>query len=422
MERRFASKRDLIRAFAGSMNLISPEVENHHEKVSFLAYRLADALGMDENQKKTAFYAGLLHDIGGVLHRGNLSLADVEANAQEIAAYGASILKQFAVTAPYAPVVLKSQTPWHCVDTLPEARDERVRLGQIVHLADRVTLWMAGPETALNRVARLNDSLRHGREREFSPEALEALRQLYGREDVWLEMMYRPECYQELIPDDHFLSLDDVVEWTRFMSQVIDFRSPFTAMHSAGVAATASTMAELSGMSEVECKMMRIAGYLHDIGKLKIPDEVLEKPGKLTDEEFNIMKEHAYYTWVLLKDIAGFEQIVEWAARHHEKLNGKGYPFHLHRNELSLGARIMTIADIFSALAEDRPYRKGMEKEKVIMILREDAQNGFLSDKLVALLTDHYDAIDSIRNHESRAASKAYQEGLKAGNNNQQLR
>lgn len=191
MKRRFALKRDLIKGFAGSMNLISPEVENHHEKVSFLAYRLADALGMDENQKKAVFYAGLLHDIGGVLHRGSLSLADVEANAREIAAYGASILKQFAVTAPYAPVVLESQTPWHCVDTLPEARDERVRLGQIVHLADRVTLWMAGPEAPLNRVARLNDALSHGGEREFSPESLEALRQLSGREDVWLEMMFR---------------------------------------------------------------------------------------------------------------------------------------------------------------------------------------------------------------------------------------
>jgi len=420
MKRRFALKRDIIRAFAGSMNLISPEVENHHEKVSFLAYRLADILGMNEAQKKTVFYAGLLHDIGGVLQRGNLSLADVETNVREIVVYGAAILKQFAVTAPYAPVVQESQTPWYCVDTLPKARDEQVRLGQIVHLADAVSLWMAGPETALNRVARFNDLLCHGREREFSPESLEALRRLSFREDVWLEMMYRPECYQELIPDDHFLSLDDVVEWTRFMSQVIDFRSPFTAMHSAGVAATASAIAELSGMSEAECKMMRIAGYLHDVGKLKIPDEVLEKPGKLSDEEFNIMKEHAYYTWLLLKDIAGFEQIADWAAHHHEKLNGKGYPFHLHHHELSFGARIMTIADIFSALAEDRPYRRGMEKEKVMMILREDAQNGFLSDKLVALLIDHYDAIDSIRNMESRAASKAYQESLKAGNSSQQ--
>ncbi len=415
MERRFASKRDLIRAFAGAMNLISPEVENHHEQVSFLAWRLADILGMDEDQKKTVFYAGLLHDIGGILQRGSLSLADVEANAQEIAVYGASILNQSAVTAPYASVVLECQTPWHCVDTLPKARDEQVRLGQIVHLADAVSLWMAGPETALNRIVHLNDLLRHEREREYSPESLEALRLLSGREDVWLEMMYRPECYLELIPEDHFLSLDDVVEWTHFMSQVIDFKSPFTAMHSAGVAATASAIAELSGMSEFECRMMRIAGYLHDVGKLKIPVEILEKPGKLTDEEFNIMKEHAYYSWVLLKDIAGFEQIADWAARHHEKLNGKGYPFHLYRNELSLGARIMTIADIFSALAEDRPYRKGMDKEKVIMILREDAQKGLLSDRLVALLTDHYDSIDSIRSIESRAASKAYQESLKAG-------
>jgi putative nucleotidyltransferase with HDIG domain len=420
MERRFASKRDIIRAFAGSMNLISSEVENHHEKVSFLAYRLADILGMDENQKKTVFYAGLLHDIGGVLQHDTLSLTDLEANAQEIVVYGAAILKQFPVTAPYAPVVLECQTPWHCVDTLPKAQDEQVRLGQIVHLADVVTLLMEGPETTLNRAALVSDLLCHGREREFSPESLEALRRLSGREDVWLEMMVRPECYQELIPDNHFLSLDDVVAWTRFMSQIIDFRSPFTAMHSAGVAATAAAIAELSGMSERECKMMRIAGYLHDIGKLKIPDEVLEKPGKLSGEEFNIMKEHAYYTWVLLKDIAGFEQIADWAAHHHEKLNGKGYPFHLYRNELSLGARIMTIADIFSALAEDRPYRKGMEKEKVLMILREDAQNGFLSDKLVALLTDHYDSIDSIRNIESRAASKAYQESLKAGNSSQQ--
>lgn len=419
MERKFASKRDIIKAFAGSMNLISPEVENHHEKVSFLAWRLADILGMDEEQKKTAFYAGLLHDIGGVLQRVSLSLADLEKNAREIAAYGAEILKQSAVTAPYASVVLESQTPWYQVDKFPKAQDERVRLGQIVHLADVITQWMTGPETVLNRAARLNDLVRSGREREFSPESVEALSRLSGREDVWLEMMYRPECYLELIPDDNFLSLNDVVEWTRFMSQVIDFKSPFTAMHSAGVAATASTLAELTGMSEDECKMMRIAGYLHDIGKLKISNEILEKPGKLSDEEFNTMKEHVYYTWVLLKGISGFEQIVEWAAHHHEKMNGKGYPFHLHNNELSLGARIMTISDIFSALAEDRPYRKGMDKERVIKILREDTQKGFLSDSLVELLIDHYDHIDSIRNNESRAASKAYQESLKAGNGDQ---
>ena len=160
--------------------------------------------------------------------------------------------------------------------------------------------------------------------------------------------------------------------------------------------------------------MMRIAGYLHDIGKLKIPNEVLEKPGKLTEAEFNVIKEHAYYTWLLLKDVNGFGQIADWASLHHEKLNGNGYPFHLKGEQLPLGARIMTVADIFSALTEDRPYRKSMEKEQVIAILREDAQRELLSQRLVELLIGHYDPINAQRDTESKAASRKYQESLAA--------
>ena len=165
-------------------------------------------------------------------------------------------------------------------------------------------------------------------------------------------------------------------------------------------------------MAEDEYKMMRIAGYLHDIGKLKVPNDLLEKPGKLTEAEFNVIKEHAYYTWLLLKDVNGFGQIADWAALHHEKLNGNGYPFHRSKGEISFGARIMTVADIFSALTEDRPYRRSMEKEKVIALLREDVQHGLLSQQIVELLVDHYDTINEQREIESKAASKKYQESL----------
>lgn len=127
------------------------------------------------------------------------------------------------------------------------------------------------------------------------------------------------------------------------------------------------------------------------------------------------MKEHAYYSWIILKDIQGFEQIAPWAALHHEKLNGNGYPFHFPGSELTLGSRIMTVADIFSALTEDRPYRRSMDKEKVMDILSEDARNGLLSEPVVALLNSHYDAINERRDKESKAASKKYQESLDAG-------
>ena len=412
MIRQFTTKRDIIRAFANTMNLVSPEVQDHHEKVSYLAYRLAEALDMDEKHLMMAFAGGLLHDIGGILKEGNISLSDLEMSAGQAAAVGASILKTFPVTSPFAGVVRESQTPWQRLKSIHTDLKITHQIGQIVHLADAVSLLLNGESPVLNQIDQVRQMIHCGVESEFSPEVLAAFDRLCSREAVWMDMIYRPDFFLGLIAENRWISLDETVAMTEFMSKIIDFRSPFTAMHSAGVATTAVALAELVGMSEDECKMMRIAGYLHDIGKLKIPNEILDKPGKLTDEEFNIMKEHAYYTWILLKDVGGFQQIGAWAALHHEKLNGNGYPFHLSENELSLGSRIMTVADIFSALTEERPYRKSMEKGRVVTLLREDVQSGLLSNSVADLLIDHYDEINERRAEESKAASKKYQEIL----------
>jgi HD-GYP domain-containing protein (c-di-GMP phosphodiesterase class II) len=316
------------------------------------------------------------------------------------------------VTSPFASIVRESQTPWEQLKSIHGDLKAPYQIGQIVHLADAVSLLLNGETPVINQIGQVRQMIHCGEESEFSPEVLSAFDLLCTRESVWMDMIYRPQFFLDLITDNRWITLDETVVLTEFMSKVVDFRSPFTAMHSAGVATTAVALAEIVGMSEEECKLMRIAGNLHDIGKLKIPNEILDKPGKLTDEEFNIMKEHAYYTWILLKDITGFQQISAWAALHHEKLNGNGYPFHLADSELPLGSRIMTIADIFSALTEERPYRRGMEKEKVIAILREDAQKGLLASGVVELLVKHYDQINKRRAVESKAASKKYQEIL----------
>jgi HD-GYP domain-containing protein (c-di-GMP phosphodiesterase class II) len=316
------------------------------------------------------------------------------------------------VTSPFAAVVGGSQTPWQRLKSIRADLKAPYQIGQIVHLADAVSLLLNSETPVLNQIGQVQQMIHCAEESEFGPEVLAAFDELCTRESVWMNMMYRPQFFLDQITDDRWVTLDETVILTEFMSKIIDFRSPFTAMHSAGVATTAVALAEIVGMSEDECKMMRIAGYLHDIGKLKIPNEILDKPGKLTDEEFNIMKEHAYYTWILLKDVTGFEQITAWAALHHEKLNGNGYPFHLSEGELSLGSRIMTVADIFSALTEERPYRRSMEKEKVITILREDAESGLLSGRVVELLVENYEEINERRAVESKAASKKYQEIL----------
>ena len=150
MDRQLTTRRDIVMGFANAMNLISPEVENHHEKVSYLAYHLAETMGMNEQQRTLAFYGGLLHDIGGVLKPGNISLTELEASAGQVAAAGASLLRSFPVTLPFAPTVQESQTPWQRLKKLRAALKAPQQLGQIIHLADAVTLLMNGEESALN--------------------------------------------------------------------------------------------------------------------------------------------------------------------------------------------------------------------------------------------------------------------------------
>ena len=107
-------------------------------------------------------------------------------------------------------------------------------------------------------------------------------------------------------------------------------------------------------------------------------------------------------------DIEGFDQITDWAGFHHEKLNGRGYPFHLDRESLDQGSRIMAVADIFSAITEDRPYRAGMPREQVIQILRENVERDAIDGELVELLIAHYDEVDAARVRLSHEAGSRY--------------
>lgn len=109
---------------------------------------------------------------------------------------------------------------------------------------------------------------------------------------------------------------------------LIDFKSTFTATHSAGVSEAASVIARLFGFTEQEEEMMKVAVNLHGLGKLAVPNSILEKPGPLTKHEMAIMKYHTYWTYAVLKGVEGFHQVTEWAAFHHERLDGSGYPFH----------------------------------------------------------------------------------------------
>lgn len=129
-------------------------------------------------------------------------------------------------------------------------------------------------------------------------------------------------------------------------------------------------------------------------------------------EEFNIIKEHPYNTRLILMGVQNFEKIADWAGYHHEKLNGRGYPFHFGADRLDTGSRILAVADIFSAITERRPYRDSMPKGQVMSVLKENADRGHICKDVVALLFDHYDEIDSARAVASEEAGKRYFESF----------
>lgn len=135
-----------------------------------------------------------------------------------------------------------------------------------------------------------------------------------------------------------------------------------------------------------DLKLLRRAALLHDVGKLSVSNEILEKPGKLTAEEWKIVRDHPYYTFEILNRTPGFEDIAAEAAAHHEKLDGSGYWRGWKESQLSTFSRILVVADIFDALRAKRPYRDSLPLEKVFAIMRADSPRALDLPCLEALI------------------------------------
>ena len=168
-----------------------------------------------------------------------------------------------------------------------------------------------------------------------------------------------------------------------FITRIIDYKSAFTQRHSTQIANKAWFMGGYYKYDKAEQVKLYLAAAFHDIGKLEVPAAILEKPGKLTDEEFTAIKNHVRYTWELLKDIDGFQSICAWASNHHETLNGAGYPFGKKAEELDFNSRLMACIDIYQAVSEERPYHPARNHETTMQILHEMADAGRIDGNIV---------------------------------------
>jgi HD-GYP domain-containing protein (c-di-GMP phosphodiesterase class II) len=172
------------------------------------------------------------------------------------------------------------------------------------------------------------------------------------------------------------------------MNQLLDLKDLNTGVHSTRLAEWAVRIGRDLGLDDECLRDLEAAAILHDIGKIGVPDAILRKPAKLTEEEYAIIKKHPEYGWAVLRAVPGFERVSLFVLHHHEAFDGKGYPAGLRGDEIPIGSRIVAVMDSFDAMVSSRPYRKGMPLEEAIRRLEADSGKQFdpiVTPKFVAL-------------------------------------
>ncbi len=391
---------ELITSLAEAMDLISPSLTDHHRQVAHLAMRIGEQMKYSEKDLKRLIEAGLLHDIGALSLIRRLELLELETDyANNHADRSADFLEGFSPLEDIVEVIRYHHIPWESGKGDFVEGNQVDELSHVIHLADRIVVLIDRNKNILDQISSIVEKIRSQKDTVFVPEMVDAFISISHKEYIWLDLINKSAMEMtnnSVMSRAVRLGMDDVIDFTRIIANIIDSQSPFTARHSVGVARTAEKLAELAGLSKNECKMMLVAGYVHDFGKLAVRKDILDKNGSLNQEEFNIVKSHTYYTYRLLQGIKGFEVINTWASLHHEKLDGSGYPFHLLGKNIPFGSRIMAVADIFTAISEIRPYRYAMSKEEVIDVIQSMTDNGLICKKVTKILFDNYNAVHKI--------------------------
>lgn len=404
---------NLILAVSYAMDLINPNVVDHHSKVAYIAASIGKEMNLDQDERNRLIIAGLLHDIGAFSLKERLDIMRFEMdNPSHHSELGYKLAKTFKPFADVADIIRFHHHNWNDGAGATCNGIEVPIQSQVLHLADRISVLVQTKTEVLGQVEPIKEKILKLRGKVFHPDVVDAFISLAGKEFFWLDiispmlndLLYRMSNLPKIEMD-----VESLMDLVQLFARIIDFRSPFTATHSSGVAATAEALGKLAGFSSRECKMLKMAGFLHDLGKLAIPGEILEKPAKLSREEFNIIRRHTFYTYRILETIGLMDILNTGAAFHHERLDGSGYPFHLDKNSLSLQARIFAIADVFTAITEDRPYRLGMNNEQTMKVLKTMAHNKGLDNNLVIMLESHYDEINEIRIAAQLKAKEQYE-------------
>ena len=384
-------------ALSDALDLVGVNDFQHGKRVAMIARETAALIGLPEPRLDNLVFACLLHDLGVSSTAEHQRLAfNVDCADRDVHCLRAyHLLQPFAHLSRVANAIRYHHTAW--ADLPPELSEADALDSNLILMADRVDalLLRHGLDDPLVHNESVHREIDRLAGHTLAPEVVEAFHAAAAKEAFWIALVPRhvQSYLADLKLDQWNISIDfpQFRHVARLVSSIVDAKSHFTAAHSLGVAGLSRHLGERMGFGQDSLAEMEIAGLMHDIGKLCVPDEIIEKPGRLTFAEFSMMERHSFETYQILRHVPGLEKIAEWAAFHHEALNGHGYPFRRSAETLSWEARIVAVADVFQALAQTRPYRGPQSLEEISSILEEFVARGVLDPDIVAIARDDLD-------------------------------
>lgn len=390
---------EAVYSLSDALDLVGVTHIHHGKRVAYIATECGKKLGWQEQHMDDLFEAAILHDCGVSKTAVHAQIARFESEqGMEHCQIGADLLSSCLMLSHLSDFILYHHTHWSELKDLDIPMQVKLT-ANCIYLTDRVdVLTLECLDNGFNvelSIKIITDKVLEKSGDWFCPELVDVLLSVIKSPMFWtgLENGYTGDysaTWKNQTPNKEieFTALKSLVH---VFSHIVDAKSPFTKEHSDGVASLAKFLGAGLGLSEESCEMLELAGLLHDLGKLRVPDELLEKPDKLTPEEYEIMQRHSYDTYDILKNINGLEKVTEWASQHHEHINGSGYPFHASQNQISLESRIVAVADVFQALAQNRPYRQPLEANAILAILQKMVDKGHLDGDIVAFVESHLD-------------------------------
>jgi HD-GYP domain-containing protein (c-di-GMP phosphodiesterase class II) len=384
----------LLSALSTALDFGGKRVMRHHIRVALIAQRIADELELDENEVNNVIYASMIHDAGASTfeEKAQLGIFELEGSYDHCTR-GHWLMELSPLLKPLSKILLCHHDRWDGKNETGLVGEDIPLASRIIHISDRVDVLIDEGKYILHQSEAILDQIKGLAGVVFDPHLVEVLQKLAQKESFWLDLtsgQYEKILASRVGDHNKTINLEELLGIGEVFARIIDGKSRFTHRHSRLVSAVAGHMAMLVGYSNAKCQAIQVAGLLHDLGKLAVPEKILEKPGRLTDEEYKVIKAHTYHTYRILDMVRGFEEINEWASYHHECLHGKGYPFGIGGGNLSAEARMMAVSDIFAALVEERPYRRGLPRGKVEKILLEKVERKDLDLQWVELLLDNY--------------------------------